>query len=374
MNFELSEEQEVVRDLAEQIFAGQSTVDRVKSIEKGDGFDRETWSQLAASGVQALCIPEENGGSGFGPVELSLALMAQGRHVALVPLWTTGVVGLTVADYGTAEQRALLNGVADGSTVVTLGLAEFGANDITRPNTTAVVTGDTVKVTGTKPAVPFAQHADVALISVRREDDRPALLLLPLDTPGVTIVPVTTTNLEPQAHLDIDCTLPVTALLGIDASGAGEHDGGEMLRSAFEHAVVALASIQVGVAEGSVTMTASHLSTRKQFGKPLSAFQATTQRAADGYITTEAMRVTALNAAWRLAEGFDARRDVAVAAYWGSEGAQQVVTASQHLHGGIGADVDYPVHRFFLWGIQLANQLGSASSHLARLGQLIART
>jgi 3-oxocholest-4-en-26-oyl-CoA dehydrogenase beta subunit len=116
------------------------------------------------------------------------------------------------------------------------------------------------------------------------------------------------------------------------------------------------------------------LSSRRQFGKPLAAFQATTQRAADGYITTEAMRVTALNAAWRLAEGFDARRDVSVAAYWASEGAQQVVTAAQHLHGGIGADVDYPVHRYFLWGIQLASVLGSASAHLARLGNLIART
>lgn len=373
MNFELNEEQEVIRDLAEQIFSGQSTVERVKSVEKSDGFDRETWEQLAASGVQALCVPEENGGSGFGPVELSLALMAQGRHVALVPLWTTGVVGLALADYGTTEQRAILGGVADGSTIVTLALAEFGANDVTRPNTVAVVDGDSVRLKGTKPAVPFAQHAHIALVSVRL-DDRPALVLLPLDTPGVTVVPVTTTNLEPQAHLEIDCALPVTALLGTHADGTCEHDGGEMLRSTFEHAVVALASIQVGVAEGSVAMTASHLSSRKQFGKPLSAFQATTQRAADGYITTEAMRVTALNAAWRLAEGFDARRDVAVAAYWGSEGAQQVVTASQHLHGGIGADVDYPVHRFFLWGIQLATQLGSASSHLARLGQLIART
>lgn len=374
MNFDLNEEQEVIRDLAEQVFAGQSSVDRVKSVEKGDGFDRETWSQLASSGVQALCVPEENGGSGFGSVELALALMAQGRHVALVPLWTTGVASLALADYGTADQRRILNGVADGSTIVTVALAEFGANDVSRPATTATVTAGQVRVVGTKPAVPFAQHANLAVVSVSREDGTPALLLLPLDTPGVTIVPVSTTNHEPHAHLDIDVTLPVTALLGCDASGANENDGREMLRSIFEHAVVALAALQVGVAEGSLSLTASHLSSRKQFGKPLSAFQATTQRAADGYITTEAMRVTALNAAWRLSEGFDARRDVAVAAYWGSEGAQQVVTAAQHLHGGIGADVDYPVHRYFLWGIQLATQLGSASSHLARLGQLIART
>jgi acyl-CoA dehydrogenase len=181
---------------------------------------------------------------------------------------------------------------------------------------------------------------------------------------------VKTTNHEPQAHIAFDCTIALNDILGHGT----DIDNREALRSIFEHSLTALAAIQVGVAEGSLAYVSTHLSSRRQFGKPLAAFQATTQRAADGYITTEAMRVTALNAAWRLAEGFDARRDVAVAAYWASEGAQQVVTASQHLHGGIGADVDYPVHRYFLWGIQLASVLGSASSHLARLGNLIART
>jgi len=120
-------------------------------------------------------------------------------------------------------------------------------------------------------------------------------------------------------------------------------------------------------------ITAQHVSNRVQFGKPLSAFQAVTQRAADAYITCEAMKVTTLNAAWRLAEGLDARGDVLVAAYWASEGGQQVVAAGQHLHGGIGADVDYPVHRYFLWGIQLATALGGASAQLAQLGRLIAQ-
>lgn len=374
MNFDLSEEQQVVADLAEQIFAGQSTVERVKATERSGGFDRELWQQLATSGIQALCVPEDHGGSGFGPVELSLALVAQGRHVALVPLWATGVAALAIADFGTAEQRRVLDSIADGRTIVTVGLAEFGANDVLRPSVRATIEGSQVRVVGTKPAVPFAEQADLALVSVTVDGTSPAIALVPLSTPGVVRTAVTTTNNEPHAHLDLDCTLPRTALLGHSADGAETPDGREVVRSVFEHSVVALAAIQVGVAEGALGLTASHLSTRRQFGKPLAAFQATTQRAADGYITTEAMRVTALNAAWRLAEGFDARRDVAVAAYWASEGAPQVVTAAQHLHGGIGADVDYPVHRYFLWGIQLANLLGSASSHLARLGNLIART
>ena len=374
MNFDLSEEQQVIKDLALQIFEGQSTVDRVKVAEKGDGFDRDMWQQLANSGIQALCVPEEFGGSGFGGVELSLALMGQGRYVAPVPLWTTGVSALALTDFGSPDQqRNLLPGLASGETIFTIALAESGANDVMRPTVTASISGDSVKLQGYKPAVPFAQHAHFVLVPITfagTSSNDVGVAIVDLSSSGVAKTQVKTTNHEPQAHLTFDCTIPLTDILGHGT----DIDNREALRSVFEHSLTALAAIQVGVAEGSLAYVSTHLSSRRQFGKPLAAFQATTQRAADGYITTEAMRVTALNAAWRLAEGFDARRDVAVAAYWANEGAQQVVTAAQHLHGGIGADVDYPVHRYFLWGIQLASVLGSASSHLARLGNLIART
>jgi alkylation response protein AidB-like acyl-CoA dehydrogenase len=370
MNFDLSEEQQVIKDLALQIFSGQATVERVKAVEKSDGFDRDLWNQLANSGIQALCVPESFGGSGFGAVELSLALMGQGRHVAPVPLWSSGVAALALSDFGNESQQAThLPGIASGDTVVGIALAESGANDVMRPAVVATTANARVTVRGFKPAVPFAQHASLLIVPVLLDGVEQMVLLDP-NRSGVTLTPVATTNREPHAHVDIDTEVSVDDVLG---HGAGI-DGREALRSLFEHSLAALAAIQVGVAEGSLALTASHLSGRTQFGKPLSAFQATTQRAADGYITTEAMRVTSLNAAWRLSEGFDARRDVAVAAYWASEGAQQVVTAAQHLHGGIGADVDYPVHRYFLWGIQLASVLGSASAHLSRLGNLIART
>ncbi|MFM8529741.1 MAG: acyl-CoA dehydrogenase family protein, partial [Ilumatobacteraceae bacterium] len=94
MNFDLSEEQLVIWDLARHIFEEQSTTARVKTVERADGFDRDLWAQLAGAGIPALCVPEDQGGSGFGAVELSLALMGQGRAVALVPLWTVGVASL----------------------------------------------------------------------------------------------------------------------------------------------------------------------------------------------------------------------------------------------------------------------------------------
>ena len=374
MNFDLSEEQQVIKDLALQIFEGQATVERIKAAEKGDGFDRQMWEQLSASGIPALCVPEEHGGSGMGAVELSLALMGQGRYVAPVPLWSTGVVALAITDFGSPEQQEkYLPAIASGTLITTIALAESGANDVMRPTVIGTITGKHITLRGFKPAVPFAQHADIALVPITLSDksgEQLAIVIVDHRQPGVTVTSVKTTNHEPQGNIDFDLTIATENLLGYGT----DTDGREALRSVFEHSLTALAALQVGVCEGSLAFVSTHLSSRFQFGKPLAAFQATTQRAADAYITTEAMRVTALNAAWRLSEGFDARRDVAVAAYWASEGAQQVVTAGQHLHGGIGADVDYPVHRYFLWGIQLASVLGSASAHLARLGNLIART
>jgi alkylation response protein AidB-like acyl-CoA dehydrogenase len=276
---------------------------------------------------------------------------------------------LAIAEFGTPEQcAAWLPGVISGEVVLSAALAEGGANDVLQPTVVAVTDGSGVRLRGSKPAVPYGQHADRILVPARRSDDTVVIALVDPEAPGVTRNALSTTNHEPQAHLDIDVHVDDGDLLG----GPG-YDCGDAVAWMLERALAGLCALQLGVAEESLRMTAQHLSNRVQFGKPLSAFQAVTQRAADAYITCEAMRVTTLNAAWRLAEGLDATGDVLVAAYWASDGGQQVVAASQHLHGGIGADVDYPVHRYFLWGIQLATALGGASAQLARLGRLIAQ-
>ena len=140
----------------------------------------------------------------------------------------------------------------------------------------------------------------------------------------------------------------------------------------IERALLGLCALQVGVCEAAIQLAAEYTSQRVQFGKPLSTFQGVALRAADGYIQTEAIRVTMQQAAWRLDAGREASRDVLVAKWWASDGGQHVVHNAQHLHGGLGADVDYPVHRYFLWGKQIEDTLGGASAQLARLGETLA--
>ena len=119
-------------------------------------------------------------------------------------------------------------------------------------------------------------------------------------------------------------------------------------------------------------MTAKYTSEREQFGKKIASFQAVGQRAADAYIDTEAVRLTTWQAAWRLSEDLSAAEEVAVAKFWAAEGGQRVVHAAQHLHGGLGVDRDYPLHRYFLWAKQLELTLGGATASLLRLGRALA--
>ncbi len=140
-----------------------------------------------------------------------------------------------------------------------------------------------------------------------------------------------------------------------------------------DRAVAGLCAIGVGVAERALEITAAYTSERKQFGVPLGSLQAVQQRAADAFVDVEAMRTTMWQAAWRISEGLDARHAVDVAKFWASEGGQRVVSAAQHLHGGMGSDVDYPLFRYTLWSKWVELSMGGATQTLVRMGEALAR-
>ena len=95
------------------------------------------------------------------------------------------------------------------------------------------------------------------------------------------------------------------------------------------------------------------------------------QRLADAYIDVEAIRLTMWQAAWRLAEGLPSEEQVAIAKFQASDGGQRVCAAAQHLHGGIGVDLDYPLHRYTLWAKQVELTLGSGTPQLVKIGEML---
>jgi alkylation response protein AidB-like acyl-CoA dehydrogenase len=137
-------------------------------------------------------------------------------------------------------------------------------------------------------------------------------------------------------------------------------------------AVAATCVAQVGTCAGALALTAAYVSEREQFSVKLATLQAVSQRAADAYIDTELVRLTAWAAAWRVANDLDADVELAIAKHFTAEAGERVVAAAQHLHGGIGVDLDYPVHRYFRWAKDHEQRLGGGSQHLATLGASIA--
>jgi acyl-CoA dehydrogenase len=356
MDFSFSEEQEAVRDLGAQIFAGHATVERVKQVEAGDErVDRALWAELAAANLLGIALPDDVGGSGFGIIELCLLLEQQGRTVAPVPLFPALVLGaLPVAEFGSAEQRQRwLPGVAAGDIVLSAALEDLGSE------VTARAHGGEWRLDGTRPSVPAAHVAARVIVPARTDAGLRAFLVDPAGD-GVERQRVETTNREIRCHL---------VLADVPAEPLGGEGVVEWLH---ERALVGLCALQVGVCEEALSMAAGYSSSRVQFGRPLSTFQGVALKAADAYIDTEAMRATLWQAAWRLTERLDASQEVMVAKWWAADGGHRVVHATQHLHGGMGSDIDYPVHRYFLWGKQLCEELGGASAQLERLGAAIA--
>ncbi len=369
MDFSLTEEQQEISGLAERIFQGRSTPDRVKEVEaSADRFDRELWSELARSNLLGISLPSSAGGSGFGLIEACLVLEQQGRTVAPVPFLATVVSSaMAIAAHGDDEvRRRWLSGVVGGQVVLSAALTETGANDPLRPQVRAFREGSGWRLEGSKLAVPAAHVASRILVPAVAEGGLGVFLVDPGEE-GVSLERLETTDRELQGRLEMS-----GAAVGPgDVVGEpGKAEG--VVTWMLQHTLVGLCALQVGVAERALEMASAYTSEREQFGRPLATNQGVALRAADAYIDVEAMRATMWQAAWRLSSGLDASREVRVAKWWASEAGQRVVHSTQHLHGGLGADVDYPVHRYFLWGKQLEVTLGGASEQLALLGEQIA--
>lgn len=369
MEFSLDDDQAAIRDLARKILEDHATPERLRAAERGEpGRDLALWRALAEANLLGVAIAESHGGMGMGFLELCLLLEEVGRTVAPVPAWPALVLGaLPVQRFGNAaQQAALLPGVVRGETILTAALVEPGNDDPVKPVTTARRDGAGWILEGTKMCVPVAALAARILVPARTPQG-PAVFLVDPRAPGVALERQLATSFEPQAWM----TLAGVRVDDADVL-AGADRGAEALRWIEEHATAALCAMQVGVSERALRITAAYTTGREQFGRAIATFQAVGQRAADAYIDVEAQRLATQQAVWRLAEGLPATDAVAVAKFWACEGGHAVGYAAQHLHGGIGVDVDYPIHRYTLWSKQIELTLGSAPRQLERLGRWLA--
>jgi acyl-CoA dehydrogenase len=257
---------------------------------------------------------------------------------------------------------------AVGESILTAALVEPLNPDPMTPQTAAEPgAGGGWILDGTKTCVPAATQATHILVPARTASGEVIVAVVATDAPGVTIERQVTTNRDIEGHV----VLARVAVPPADVL-AGPATGQEALAWMLRVATVGLCALQLGVTEQALHMTAEYTKTRIQFDRPIAHFQAVGQRAADAYIDVEGIRLTLWQAAWRLAQGVAADTEVEVAKFWACEGGHRVAHAAAHLHGGVGVDVDYPLHRYFLWAKKIELSLGSSTEQLRRIGRHLA--
>ncbi|WP_327163088.1 acyl-CoA dehydrogenase family protein [Streptomyces zaomyceticus] len=372
MDFTFTEEQQAAVEAAKAVFSGV-TPDAVPSPALTPGavsedLDRPLWSRLAAADLLGLAVSPEHGGGGLDPVALCLVLRESGRVLARVPLLETSAVAMTVERYaprGTAAE--LLPRVSRGEVVLTAASQGRTGHDPAELAVTARRDGTDWILDGLQTAVPWAHGADLVAVPAHTTEGGTVLALLPRTHDGVGLTAQYSTNGELLAELRLDSVRLGSADV-IDAEGAWE-----WLRDLLTTGTCALA---LGLGEAVLTMTSQYTGKREQFGHPVATFQAVAVQTADRYIDLRAMEATLWQAAWRVASGAEAALpaagDIAVAKIWASEGVRRVVQTAQHLHGGFGADTDYPLHRYHAWAKHLELSLGPAAAHEDALGDLLA--
>ncbi len=372
MNFEFSEEEEAVSELATQILGDATSFDRLREVEAdadGPGYDAELWGALAEANLLGLALSEDHGGQDWSFLALCMLFEQAGRNLAPIPLLESIVyTALPIQQFASdALKKELLPKVIAGDTVLTAAFFELGDPALARKaRTKADESGDGFSLSGEKVCVPYAAAATKILVSAQA-DAGLGLFLVDPGAAGVTLAQQETTAHERQFVLTLD---------GVSASGddvvAAPGRGEEVLDWLEPRAATVLSALAVGVASEGLRQTAAYTSERKQFDKAIGSFQGVSLRAADAYIDVEAMRTTMWQAAWRIDNGDSGEKQAAIAKWWACMGGHRVSHTCQHLHGGIGADVDYPIHRHFLRLKHVAMTLGGSSEQLAHLGALMA--
>lgn len=361
MEFDFSEEQRAIADMATSVFADYCNDDQIRVFwDSGKSHDEALWQQLAETGLLGLIVPEADGGSGLGMLELMLALEQQGRYVAPAPMWRQQIAAAALAKFAPAAKAAWLEKLVAGSALATLSLdGLFASRGL---DLQAKATGSGWQLDGRAVAVPLAAQAGLAILPAATAEGVRLFIVDPAAA-GIEQQAGMLTHAEPAADL---------VFKGV-AVGKDQALPAEALPWLEQRAIACLAALQLGVANEDLRRTVEYTSQRIQFDRPIGSFQVIGARSADCYIDIEALRSTLWQLCWRLDNGLEAEGAARVAKFWACECGHRVSHASSHMHGGMGSDVSYPIHRFLYWSRALELSLGGATADLQALGDWLAK-
>ena len=356
MDFSLSEDQRAIGEMADGLFRDNCSDEQMRDYDlAAKPFMDDVWQTCIDTGLHALAIPEQFGGSGLGMTELFCVLEAQGASLAQVPVWEHQLAACCLAEFAGAAHQALLEQAAAGEVLLAVALNALNSSQGIELRLTGT------SLTGQLGAVAYAAQAQRLLVLADSEAG-PCLVLLDPQAQGVQLVEGLANN--GVAVADVQCdnvTVSAADILPLAAI--------EWLE---QRAIAALASLQLGVSVEQISRTADYLKEREQFGRAIGTFQAVQMTMADCHIAVEALRSTLYQLLYRLDAGLPSPSEAFATQYLSCEAAHLVGHKTQHVHGGIGVDLTYPIHRFLYWSRHLSMVLGSSSGSLERLGDWLA--
>lgn len=360
MEFSLSDDQRAIGEMANGMFRDSCSDEQMRAFDLASKpFMDDVWQTCIETGLHALAIPEQHGGSGLGMTELHCVLQAQGASLALVPVWEHQLAAGCLAEFAGDEQAALIGQAASGEMLLGVGLSAL--NDSQGAELTLKPTADGFNLFGRITAVPYGAQSDQLLVLANSEEGLRPVLLNPV-AEGVRLVTGVANN--GVAIADIHCDR-----VSIDNADLLPEAAVEWLE---QRAVAALASLQLGVSEEQIRRTATYLQEREQFGRAIGTFQAVQMTMADCHIATEAMRSALYQLLYRLDAGLPSPAEALATQYLSCEAAHLIGHKTQHVHGGVGVDLTYPIHRFLYWSRYLSMVLGSSAGSIERLGNWLA--
>ncbi len=347
MNFAFSEEQEMLRDTVRSFLDAKAPSEKVRELMETDaGYDPDLWSQIAEQGWQAMHIPEEYGGAGFGYLELVILMEEMGRSLFPSPFFGSVVLGANaVLIAGSAEQKQdVLAAIASGERIVAFAhVEESGRWDAEGIQLPAKADGEDYILSGTKLYVVDGHVADTLIVAARTEDGV-SLFLVDAAADGVTRTRLETMDMtRKQARIDLeDVRVPATAMLGAPGSGWAT------LERVLDLAAVALAAEQVGGAQQCLDMAVEYAKQRVQFGRPIGSFQAIKHKCADMLVQVESAKSAAYYAGWAASEDNDELPITApLAKSYCSEAYFHCAAENIQIHGGIGFTWEHDAHLYF---------------------------
>jgi alkylation response protein AidB-like acyl-CoA dehydrogenase len=370
MNFEHTEERRMLADSLNRFIAAQYTFEARERITASlEGMSAAFWEKFAELGVLGALVREEDGGFGGAGFDIAVVFEALGRGLVVEPLLGSAVLAAeAIAHAGSEAQRALLEGIVDGSTIAAFAHDEPGSHyEMARVETRAEPSGDGWVINGAKSVVAQGEGSDMFVVSARTSgaiDDEAgiSLFLVPRGAAGVTVTGTPSIDGGRVAALRFD-----NVVVGAGDILGAANDGYATLERAMGRGVLALCAESLGAMEAAKAATLEYLRTRKQFGMVIGSFQALQHRMADLLLEIEQARSAVINAAAAL-DADRITREKALSAAKMSIGRIGTLVAEEcvQLHGGIGMTWELPLAHYAKRLVMIDHQLGDEDHHLQR--------